>query len=147
MRFRSLAANGGSREAKKHGEADAHLLASTAQLLFLAAATDVDPRHRLASATELAARLRALPARRAQHAVESVRAQQSGQPPKPQNPKDSGQNRNDGSQVIVLADGSLLRVTKDDHPDLFHALPWSHGTLGLLVGLELQIIPDRKSVV
>ncbi len=43
----------------------------------IAAATDVDPRHRLASATELAARLRALPARRAQHAVESVRAQQS----------------------------------------------------------------------
>ena len=41
---------------------------------------------------------------------------------------------------VVLADGTLLRVTRDEHPDLFHALPWSHGTLGLLVGLELRIM-------
>lgn len=43
----------------------------------IAAATDVDPRHRLASAAELAARLRALPQRRAQHRAEAERQQQA----------------------------------------------------------------------
>ena len=37
---------------------------------------------------------------------------------------------------VIIADGTLLRVTRDEHPDLFHALPWSHGTLGLLVALD-----------
>lgn len=47
---------------------------------------------------------------------------------------------------VVLADGTLLRVTREDHPDLYHALPWSHGTLGLLVGLELRIIPVKPFI-
>jgi delta24-sterol reductase len=47
---------------------------------------------------------------------------------------------------VVLADGSLLRATRDDHADLFHALPWSHGTLGLLVALELKIIPVKPYI-
>jgi len=43
---------------------------------------------------------------------------------------------------IVLSDGTLVRATKDnEHSDLFHALPWSHGTLGFLVAVELKIIP------
>lgn len=40
----------------------------------IAAATDVDPQHRLASAAELAARLRALPQRRARQQAEAARA-------------------------------------------------------------------------
>ncbi|MBL9107078.1 MAG: FAD-binding oxidoreductase [Myxococcales bacterium] len=47
---------------------------------------------------------------------------------------------------VVTADGELLRVTRDSHPDLFHALPWSHGTLGLLVALELRIIPIKPYI-
>jgi delta24-sterol reductase len=47
---------------------------------------------------------------------------------------------------VVLADGRLVRATKTEHADLFHALPWSHGTLGLLVGLELKIIPCKSHV-
>lgn len=47
---------------------------------------------------------------------------------------------------VVLADGSLVRVTEDSHPDLFRALPWSHGTLGLLVGLELKVVPIKPYV-
>lgn len=47
---------------------------------------------------------------------------------------------------VVIADGTLLRVTREDHPDLFRALPWSHGTLGLLVALELQIMPVKPYV-
>ncbi|MCY1056492.1 FAD-dependent oxidoreductase [Nannocystis sp. SCPEA4] len=47
---------------------------------------------------------------------------------------------------VVLADGSLVRVTKDSHPDLFRAMGWSHGTLGLLVGIELAVVPIKKYV-
>jgi delta24-sterol reductase len=47
---------------------------------------------------------------------------------------------------VVLADGSLVRATATEHPDLFHSLPWSHGTLGLLVGLELKVIPIKPYV-
>lgn len=47
---------------------------------------------------------------------------------------------------VVLADGSFVRVTEADHPDLFRALPWSHGTLGLLVGLELKVVPIKPYV-
>lgn len=42
---------------------------------------------------------------------------------------------------VVLSDGSLVRATKDnEYSDLYHTLPWSHGTLAFLVALELQII-------
>nr|XP_039274088.1 delta(24)-sterol reductase-like isoform X1 [Styela clava] len=47
---------------------------------------------------------------------------------------------------IVLADGSLVRATRDDHSDLFQCLPWSHGTLGFLVALELRIVPVKPYV-
>lgn len=47
---------------------------------------------------------------------------------------------------VIVADGTLLRVTREEHPDLFHALPWSHGTLGLLVALELKIVPVKPYV-
>jgi delta24-sterol reductase len=48
---------------------------------------------------------------------------------------------------IVTAKGELLRVTSDnEHADLFRALPWSHGTLGLLVALEMRVIPASSHV-
>lgn len=48
---------------------------------------------------------------------------------------------------IVTASGELLRVTADgEHGDLFRALPWSHGTLGLLVALEMRVIPAPTHV-
>lgn len=45
---------------------------------------------------------------------------------------------------IVTARGELLRVTKHSDPELFATLPWSHGTLGFLVAVELRIIPIKK---
>ncbi|KAG0710776.1 Delta(24)-sterol reductase [Chionoecetes opilio] len=40
---------------------------------------------------------------------------------------------------VVLGDGSRVRVTRDNqYSDLYYTLPWSHGTLGFLVALELQ---------
>ena len=48
---------------------------------------------------------------------------------------------------IVTADGELVRATADnEHADLFRALPWSHGTLGLLVALEMRVIPAPSHV-
>jgi delta24-sterol reductase len=48
---------------------------------------------------------------------------------------------------IVTADGEIVRATADnEHADLFRALPWSHGTLGLLVALEMRVIPASAHV-
>ncbi|MBB6481847.1 FAD-binding oxidoreductase [Spirochaeta isovalerica] len=48
---------------------------------------------------------------------------------------------------IVTAEGELLRVTKEgEHADLFRAIPWSHGTLGFLVAIEMRIIPATPYV-
>ncbi|CAL5331342.1 unnamed protein product [Camellia sinensis] len=46
---------------------------------------------------------------------------------------------------IVLADGQVVRATKDnEYCDLFYAIPWSQGTLGLLVSAEIKLIPIQK---
>jgi len=48
---------------------------------------------------------------------------------------------------VVLGDASLVRATRDnEYADLYHCLPWSHGTLGFLVALELQIVPVKQYV-
>ena len=47
---------------------------------------------------------------------------------------------------LVLPSGEFLRVTKEEHSELFFALPWSHGTLGFIVALELKIIPIKQFV-
>ena len=47
---------------------------------------------------------------------------------------------------IVTAEGELVRATRTRNADLFHALPWSHGTLGFLVAVELRIVPIRSHV-
>ncbi len=47
---------------------------------------------------------------------------------------------------IVTADGERLVVTKETDPELFAALPWSHGTLGFLVSVELEIVPVKPYV-
>ncbi len=45
------------------------------------------------------------------------------------------------SYDIVLSDGSLINVRADnEYADLYRCLPWSHGTLGFLVAIELSII-------
>uniref|UniRef100_A0A915E6H1 Delta(24)-sterol reductase n=1 Tax=Ditylenchus dipsaci TaxID=166011 RepID=A0A915E6H1_9BILA len=51
------------------------------------------------------------------------------------------------SYDVVLADGSVIHVTKDnEHSDLFYCLPWSHGTLAFLVALELKLITIKPFV-
>ena len=41
---------------------------------------------------------------------------------------------------VVLPDGSMMRATPEENPDLFYALPWSHGTLGFLVAAEIEVL-------
>ncbi|XP_045160263.2 delta(24)-sterol reductase-like [Mercenaria mercenaria] len=47
---------------------------------------------------------------------------------------------------LVLADGSVVKCSKDENSDLFYAVPWSYGTLGFLVSAEIQIVPAAKYV-
>lgn len=47
---------------------------------------------------------------------------------------------------VITADGELRRCTRTEHADLYHALPWSHGTLGFLVAVELKIVPIASHV-
>jgi Delta24-sterol reductase len=47
---------------------------------------------------------------------------------------------------VVIADGSLIRATRTQNADLFHALPWSHGTLGFMVAVELKIVPIKPYI-
>jgi hypothetical protein len=43
---------------------------------------------------------------------------------------------------IVTASGDIVLARDDnEHADLWRALPWSHGTLGLLTSLKLRVIP------
>ena len=48
---------------------------------------------------------------------------------------------------VVLGDGSLVSARRDNiYSDLYHCLPWSHGTLGFLVALEVKIIKVKPYV-
>lgn len=47
---------------------------------------------------------------------------------------------------IILCDGSIVKCTKENDPDLFYAIPWSHGTLGFLLSVEIQIVSALKYV-
>ncbi|KAI5073424.1 hypothetical protein GOP47_0011437 [Adiantum capillus-veneris] len=49
------------------------------------------------------------------------------------------------SYELVLADGKLVRATADnEYADLFYAIPWSQGTLGLLVAAEIKLIHVKE---
>ncbi|XP_034707029.1 delta(24)-sterol reductase-like [Vitis riparia] len=51
----------------------------------------------------------------------------------------------DVAYEIILADGQLVRATKDnEYADLFYAIPWSQGILGLLVAAEIKPIPIKE---
>eukprot|EP01080_Neovahlkampfia_damariscottae_P004721 gene4721-8305_t len=47
---------------------------------------------------------------------------------------------------VVMKDGTLVKCSKDENRDLFDAIPWSYGTIGFVVGIELEIIPCKKYV-
>ena len=45
---------------------------------------------------------------------------------------------------VVLANGNVVTATRDnDHSDLFFAIPWSYGALGMLVSVTMRLIPIK----
>ena len=55
-------------------------------------------------------------------------------------------NRLATAYQLVTATGDLLEVTENSHPDIFHALPMSYGTLGFVVGVTLKVVPYRPYI-
>lgn len=49
------------------------------------------------------------------------------------------------SYEILMADRKVHRITKND-PEIFCSLPWSYGTLGLLLSVELKLVPSEPYV-
>eukprot|EP00939_MAST-03C_sp_MAST-3C-sp1_P004071 g4071.t1 len=47
---------------------------------------------------------------------------------------------------IVTARGDVLDVTEENDRDLFHTLPWSHGSIGFLTAVTCRIVPIKKYV-
>lgn len=47
---------------------------------------------------------------------------------------------------LVLADGSVVKCSKDENADLFYVVPWSYGTLGFLTSATIKIIPAKRYV-
>ena len=48
---------------------------------------------------------------------------------------------------LLLGDGTVVTATKDnEYKDLFHAIPWSYGTLALLLSAKLKLIPCKEYV-
>ena len=50
------------------------------------------------------------------------------------------------SYELVMADGSITTCSESENSDLFYAVPWSYGTLGFLVSVEIQIIPCKRFI-
>lgn len=50
------------------------------------------------------------------------------------------------SYEVVLGDGSLVVASQNENEDLYKCLPWSHGSLGLLVGLTLRIVKVKPYI-
>ena len=47
---------------------------------------------------------------------------------------------------VVLATGEVVRCSREEHRTLFYALPWSHGTLGMVTALRLRIVRCKPFV-
>ena len=47
---------------------------------------------------------------------------------------------------IVLGNGEVITASNTHNSDLFYALPWSYGTLGLLSLIKMKLVPARPYV-
>ena len=45
-----------------------------------------------------------------------------------------------------MSDGSVISCSPNENSDLFYAIPWSYGTLGFLVSVEIEIIPCKRYI-
>jgi delta24-sterol reductase len=47
---------------------------------------------------------------------------------------------------IVTSNAQIINVTPTSDPELFYAIPWSHGSLGFLLSVTVQLIPVEAYV-
>jgi delta24-sterol reductase len=47
---------------------------------------------------------------------------------------------------MVLADGSRICCSPKEKPELFAAIPFSYGTLGFLMSVDIDIIPYKPYI-
>jgi delta24-sterol reductase len=47
---------------------------------------------------------------------------------------------------LVIANGNVIKASEKEHKELFRSLPWSHGTLGFLVGVTLKIVKIKPYI-
>lgn len=45
-----------------------------------------------------------------------------------------------------MADGSITNCSEEENSDLYYAIPWSYGTLGFLVSVEIKIVPCKRFI-
>ena len=48
--------------------------------------------------------------------------------------------------IIIIIITNIKTSSRDENSDLYHCLPWSHGSLAFLVGLKLKIIPTKPYI-
>lgn len=51
------------------------------------------------------------------------------------------------SYEILLGNGSIIKATPDEYQDLFYGLAGSYGSIGVLLGVEIALIPARHDVI
>eukprot|EP00729_Bicosta_minor_P008581 gene8581-4728_t len=47
---------------------------------------------------------------------------------------------------VVIASGEVVRASPTENKELYYALPWSHGTLGFVVALELKLVRSKPFI-
>ena len=47
---------------------------------------------------------------------------------------------------LCLADGTVVTASRTEHADLFHAVPWSYGTLCFVLSVKLRVVPCQPYV-
>ncbi len=50
------------------------------------------------------------------------------------------------SYHLIIGDGTLIHASATENSDLYHAIPGSYGSFGLLVSAEIRLIPALQSV-
>lgn len=48
---------------------------------------------------------------------------------------------------VILGDGTLVKASQTENPDLFYGIPGSYGSLGALMSAEIKLIPAKDCVV
>jgi len=51
-----------------------------------------------------------------------------------------------GLFLLSRANGDVVVASEDSHPDLFHGLPCSYGTIGIITRIQIKLVPTTQTV-